>query len=343
MRIETLPITEPSWCEFVSTQENATIFHHPAWANLLAECYGYRPFVLASLDEAGRVDSGIPLMDVRSMLTGHRWISLPFSDYCAPLCSSPSVLESLVEYLCDQQEKKAVPRIEIRSFIPDRPGVYHDDRYVLHTLKLLKDPEAVMKTFDRTRVRQPLKQVAQRGVEIRRATDTSDISTFYGMLVATRRRHGAPVQPRRFFDLFWDRIIGNDLGFLLLAYKDDEPVGGTVFAHYRGTLTAKYNASAPEHWHLRTNNSLTWAAIKWGCEHGFSLFDFGRTEASNRSLRDFKKGWGTIEEPLVYSSISGGAPKPAGGGLDRLVKFIIRNSPPAVCRLVGEAFYKHFA
>ena len=115
MRIETRPITDPSWLEFISGQDSATIFHHPAWAELLAECYGYRPFVLVSVDEAGRVNGGIPLMDVRSRLTGHRWISLPFSDYCTPLCSAPSVLESLIGYLLAQYEQKAVPRVEIRS------------------------------------------------------------------------------------------------------------------------------------------------------------------------------------------------------------------------------------
>jgi len=310
---------------------------------LLAECYGYRPFVLVSLDEAGRVDGGIPLMDVESRLTGRRWISLPFSDYCTPLCARPSVLESLVGYLCDQYEKKAVPRVEIHSLIRGGPLVHNDERYVLHTLKLLKDPEAIWKAFDRTRVRQPLKQVAQRGVEVRRATAKSDIFIFYEMLVQTRRRHGAPVQPRRFFDLFWDRIVANDLGFLLLAYKDEEPVGGTVFAHHRGTLTAKYNASAPKHWHLRANNSLTWSAIKWGCENGYSCFDFGRTELSNQSLRGYKGGWGAVEEPLVYSTIADREPKHSSGRLDAIVKLVIRRSPPAVCRWLGESLYKHYA
>lgn len=343
MRIEIQPITDPSWLDFISTQENANIFHHPAWSGLLAECYGYRPFVLVSLDEGGRVNGGIPLMDVKSRLTGHRWISLPFSDYCTPLCSTPSVLESLIGYLCDQYERKVIPRIEIRSSVSSGPPVYHDNRFVLHTLRLVRDPDAVFKTFDRTRVQKAVRQAAKRGVEIHRGTGKSDIFTFYKMLVDTRRRLGAPVQPRRFFDLLWDRILERDLGFLLLAYKENEPVGGTVYAHHKNTLTAKYGASAPDHWNLRTNNLLQWSAIKWGCEHGYSCFDFGRTEISNQNLRDYKGGWGTVEEPLVYSTIADRAPTHSSGRLDQIVKFVIRNSPPAVCRLVGEVLYKHYA
>ena len=343
MRIEIQPITDPSWFEFISKQENTNIFHHPAWAGLLAECYGYRPFVLLSLDEGGRVNGGIPLMDVHSRLTGHRWISLPFSDYCTPLCSAPAVLESLIGYLRAQYEKKAIPRVEIRSSVSGGPGIHHDNSYVLHTLKLSSDPEAVLKTMDKTRVREPVRQAARRGVEIRRATDKSDIFVFYGMLVDTRRRHGAPVQPRRYFDLLWDRLVEKGLGFVLMAYKENEPVGGTVYVHYKGTLTAKYNASAPQHWKLRANNSLYWSAIKWGCEEGLTCFDFGRTEASNQNLRDFKNGWGTVEEPLVYSTIADREPRHTSGRFDSFAKFIIRHSPPVVCRSVGEALYKHYA
>jgi lipid II:glycine glycyltransferase (peptidoglycan interpeptide bridge formation enzyme) len=233
--------------------------------------------------------------------------------------------------------------VEIRSLISARPGLFHDVFYVLHTLKLMNDPDALFKTFDKTRVREPVRQAARRGVEIRRASSKADMFVFYDMFVETRRRHGSPVQPKRFFDLLWDRILEQGLGFLLMAYKDGEPVGGTVYVHYKGMLTAKYNASAPKHWKLRANNSMHWSAIKWGCEQGLTCFDFGRTEASNQNLRDFKNGWGTVEEPLVYSTIADREPRHASGRFDRFAKFIIRNSPPAVCRWVGESLYKHYA
>ena len=43
-------ILEPSderWIAFTASKPLANIFHHPAWINLMAECYGYRPFVVA--------------------------------------------------------------------------------------------------------------------------------------------------------------------------------------------------------------------------------------------------------------------------------------------------------
>ena len=339
-------ITDPSWLEFIAKQENATIFHHPAWAEMLAECYGYQPFVLISLDEEGKVNGGIPLMDVNSKLTGRRWISLPFSDYCTPLSSTPAVLESLVGYMITQYKQKAIPRVEIHSLITSRSDVYQDNRYVMHTIKLLNDPDSVMKTFDKTRVRESIKKGVKRGVEIRWGTNKSDIFTFYEMLVDTRRRLGSPVQPKRFFDLLWDRIINKGLGFLLLAYSDGKPIGGVVYLHYKGILTGKYGASMPEYWTLRANHLLIWSGIKWGCEQGFTTFDFGRTDSSNQNLCDYKNGWGTVEEPLIYSTIADNKPGPkegTGGRMQQLMAGVVQHSPAWVCRMIGELLYGHFA
>ena len=60
--IEIQPITSSAWVDFVSNRPDSMIFHHPSWNNLLADCYGYRSFVLVSLDEEGHVNGGIPFM-----------------------------------------------------------------------------------------------------------------------------------------------------------------------------------------------------------------------------------------------------------------------------------------
>jgi len=79
--------SDERWVAFVNSIPNANIFHHPAWIGLMAECYGYRPFVVALCDEKGEITAGLPLMEVNSWLTGRRWVSLPFTDHCHPLSS----------------------------------------------------------------------------------------------------------------------------------------------------------------------------------------------------------------------------------------------------------------
>ena len=49
------------WRDFVSGHPEALPFHHPSWARVLSESYGYRSFVLAVTDEEGRISAGMPV------------------------------------------------------------------------------------------------------------------------------------------------------------------------------------------------------------------------------------------------------------------------------------------
>jgi len=84
MRLTTIPLRNEEWLKFISGRTDVDVFHHPAWAEFLAECYGYTPQLLALVNEDGQIQAGLPIMEVRSWLTGRRAISLPFSDFCSP-------------------------------------------------------------------------------------------------------------------------------------------------------------------------------------------------------------------------------------------------------------------
>jgi CelD/BcsL family acetyltransferase involved in cellulose biosynthesis len=90
------PITDPRWLRLVQRSREASIFHHPRWLALLADCYGWelRAPVLAADD--GELTAGLPLARVQSRLTGKRLVALPFSDLCAPL-GDRAALAPLVE------------------------------------------------------------------------------------------------------------------------------------------------------------------------------------------------------------------------------------------------------
>jgi len=285
----------------------------------------------------------MPFMEVDSPLTGHRWVSLPFSDFCTPLCRDPMALNALVEYLVCQNRQRAIPRVEIHAALPGGDRVFHATSFVWSRVKLSASPDATLKACDKTRVREPVRAAARRGVEVHQCTGKSGLYTFYDMLAETHRRLGAPVQPQRFFSLVWDRLIERGLGFLLLAYKDGTPIAGTLYLHYGGMLTAKYNASRLEFWGLRPNHLVYWSGIKWGCENGYRYFDFGRTEIDNQNLRDFKQGWGAEEEPLPYATISDRKPKLSSGRSREIISIVIRRSPRFLCRALGEILYGHYA
>jgi CelD/BcsL family acetyltransferase involved in cellulose biosynthesis len=326
-----LELGDPRWRKFVRGEPEATAFHHPAWAELLEDCYGYRPFVLAATDEGGGLVAGLPVMEVR-----RRWVALPFTDVCPPLGGGADFAVEL-----DTVRREArVAQLEVRAALVG-PGVHTTTSAVVHTLALSPDPDEV---FARFRDKRTFRQAERAGVAVRRGEAARDLTdTFYGLHVRTRRRLGVPVQPRRFFELLWDRLDREGLGFVLVAAFGGEPVAAAVFLAMNQTVTYKFGASDPQFLGLRPNNLLFWSAIRWGCEHGYRRFDFGRSDLANEGLRRFKRGFGASEEPLPYSTLADRAPHAPSGRLERAAGSVIRRSPPWVCRGIGELLYKYAA
>lgn len=339
--METLNIYDHRWVEFVHGCPKASPFHNPVWAALLAECYNYRAFGLALCDGTGRIVGGIPVLDVSRRLTGRRWISLPFTDYCPALVTSEQESD-LTAALIEEASLHRVKELELRTGAPERPGIHARLHAVRHTTALSTDTNAVYGRFQKMHKRN-ITKAERSGVCIAFGQSNSDVRTFYRLHLMTRRRLGVPVQPLRFFDLLSRRLIERDLGFILTAYINNTPAASAVFLHWNGTLVYKYGASDHRLWEYRPNNLLFREAIRWGCERGYHTFDWGRTDLDDDGLRDFKSGWGAIEEPLIYSTIADAPPKVSSGWIKKALGTVIRRSPLSLCRATGELFYGYTA
>lgn len=324
------------------SHKEATIFHHPAWINLVADFYSYHTFVAVMQDDYGNIVAGIPVIETTSWISGHRWISLPFTDHCKVLGVDDTSTLDLIKYFA-QQYQNGVREIEIRSKVSNLASWHKDDNQVLHLLELSADTETVYKNFHQSQVKRNITKAEREGVLVRWAQDKSDFEIFYRLYVDTRHRLGVPPQPKRYFDLLWERIMDPGLGFILLAEKDSLPIAGGVFLYFGNRLIYKYGASDYRHWRYRANHKLFWTAIQWGCANGYSVFDWGKTSLDNTGLREFKQRWGAKETILTYSSLASNTSKKETAYLAKLAKPVIQRSPKWVCRLVGELFYGFFA
>ena len=334
--------TDENWDLFVDSTTGSDIFHHSAWTRLMAECYGYRPFALAIYDEQDNILAGLPMMEVNSVLTGSRWVSLPFSDHCKPLFKDLSYQTVLFDYLSELQIEDSVPRIEVRWAIPDDGQVYRNSEQVLHLLNLSNNPQEVYDSFHNSVRKKSISRAERDGVKVRWAKDKDDLDTFYRLHLLTRSRLGVPIQPKRYFELLWKHIVDAKLGFILLAYLESLPISGAVFLTYKDKLIYKYSASDMKYRQFCANHLLLWTAIRWGCENSYQLFDMGKTYNENTGLRHFKSMWGAVEQPLIYSTISAKPPQQKNGRLQDIMETVIRRSPQWVCRLAGELLYRHY-
>ena len=341
-----LAVDDPRWAEHARGHPDATVFHHPRWAQLLADCYGYEARICAAADGDGRVVAGIPLLFVTSRLTGRRAVGLAYTDFCPPLGTTdrlgdrPSADGSLVAALDDLRRREQWPRVEVRWDLPGE-GVHAGERVLRHTTRLSEDADAVFATFKKTRVKQPIRQAREAGVVVRTSTDWDAVRAYYDLHLRTRRRLGVPAQPLRFFRLVWERLVAGGLGFVGLAYDGSRLVAGGVFLRWNGVTTYKFGASEADAWRLHPNHLLLWDAIQRVCAEGDRLFDWGRTELAHEGLRRFKSGWAD-EQEVTYSVL---ADEPPSGGPRRgeaVLAKVIQRSPVWVSRAIGKALYGHF-
>ncbi len=336
MRTELLdPRTDERWEEFVRRAGQATMFHHPAWLGLLADCYRYDFAASCLMDDGGRVVAGLPWSRIESRLTGRRLVALPFSDACQPLTDGAS--EEELARAVDAHRRETGLGLEVRWEMETLGDTVQ--RYWRHTLALEADADAVAKRA-KSSIRRGISKARKEGLKFERRTDAAALAAFYRLHMRTRRYQGVPTQPKRFIDGLGP-LFERGHGFVALVTDGGEPIAAAVFLQLRGHLIYKYGASDRSALARRPNNLLFAEVIRWACEAGLRELDFGRTDLEQEGLKQFKRGWGADEHALHHTYA--GMETPSGGGsrAQHLLAPVIRHSPPGVGRLLG-TLYRHF-
>ena len=336
MRTELLdPRTDSRWEEFVGRAEGATMFHHPAWLELLATCYRYDFAASCLVDDGGRVLAGLPWARVESRLTGRRLVALPFSDACPPLTDGAPA-DALAQAV-DEHRRTTELGLEVRWKMEALGQTVH--RYWRHTLPLEPDADAVSRRAS-DGIRRGVEKARREGLTFERRTDAAALDAFYRLHLHTRKHQGVPTQGKRFIEGLGP-LFDRGHGFVALVSDGNRPIAAAVFLQLREHLIYKYGASDRSALERRPNNLLFAEVIRWGCEAGLRELDFGRTDLDQEGLKQFKRGWGADELPLHHTYAGMEPPSDGGSRLQQLLAPVIRHSPPSVGRLLG-ASYRHF-
>jgi len=332
--------SDQRWMQFIALQQHATLFHHPVWINLIAESYGHIPFIFVVVNKQGEIEAGVPLMKVKGTFNKKRWVSLPYTDHCAPLYKSPEALDFITASIIDLGQEQKINNIELRWAYPAHPKIGQVSNFVLSRLALLPDEQQMIRRIKSNQYRH-IRAAYQKGVRVEWGTDHEHLWTFYNLHIRTRRRLGVPVQPWSFFKKLGESIIRQGHGFILLAYKERVCLAAAIFLHWNRTLTYKYGASIEEARYFQAMYPILWTAIRWGGERDFSELDLGRSDRDGHGLRTFKRRWGAEEIPLIYSILTQQSSQFVRRKLIPVMRYIIQKSPVWVCRLSGELLYRY--
>jgi CelD/BcsL family acetyltransferase involved in cellulose biosynthesis len=274
------------------------VFHLSAWARILAETYHHEPFYLKIPVEGGEA-ALVPLMEVRSPVTGRRGISLPFADFAAPLWTGPLQAAAASQALLAVAGERKWKHLELRGGSAPAPGVQAFHTYRAHELDLTPGLSRLARQLPAS-TRRSLGKAERSGLSITIGRDPDAMRAFYQLHGRTRRRHGLPPQPFDFFQAIDRHLIKPGLGVIVLALRAGTAVAGAVFLHSGGRAIYKFGASDPDHWALRPNHRVMWSAIEFLVEAGCRSLHFGRTANDDAGLNRFKQSWGGTDETLSY-------------------------------------------
>lgn len=339
MSVDTLSLDNAKWLRFVEENQFSGPFHHPAWNATLRSAYGMKGFVAAVFDDE-HIVAGIPLLIARSLSRGTRLISLPFTDSLLPLSTKAGAMEELYEWVSSRVKSAEYSSVQVRHTVPDGIPHYKDSSQVLHLLRLHGDEDSLLRTFDKRPTRQNISIGEKSGFTLEMGSSEKLLKIFYDLHLMTRVRHGVPIQPKKYFQMLYQNMLATNLGFIAVAFKEGVPAASALFLRYHRTLIYKYGASDERFRKLCPNHFLLWNVIRWASKESIESMDWGKSEKVHEGLRTFKRGWGTVESELVYSTFSPKEPKPQSYALFNAMNIVIRHSPKIVCRAAGKLLYR---
>ncbi|NIR48090.1 GNAT family N-acetyltransferase [candidate division KSB1 bacterium] len=335
------PLAISNWNEHILSTPRPSIFHTQNWLRVLKESYGYRPYYLAYF-EKGRLVVLMPIMEIRSWITGTRGVSLPFSDYCEPIIAEKACFPELFDNVVGMARQCKWKFIEIRGGDEWLRSAVPWSWYYRHILSLKGDESEIFGRL-RSNYRAKIRKALRNDVKTEILQTPEAMTEYYRLHCLTRKGHGLPPQPILFFKKIYEHIVSQNLGFVLLASHREKYLSGAVFFRFGKRAIYKFGAADMRYQHLNPNYLVFWNAIQWLYRNGCNELCFGKSAPGNQGLIQFKDGWGTEKYRINYfryelktASFAQNANQSMEAGYH-----IFRKMPVSLLKMAGTLLYPH--
>jgi CelD/BcsL family acetyltransferase involved in cellulose biosynthesis len=339
------------WDYFVQKHPCGWLCHLTDWYQILEKSFSQIKAHILVVNKGDDIVAGLPLYEVTSLYNGRRLVSIPLATLSDPLAVSDEQLQKLLQNAVRLGRDYGSTYLEVRTreTVPLMKGLGikpFNSSFVNHFLYLKNRPEDLLRTFDRSCVRQRIARAEKSGISVRIMESDQDVTDFYRLYVITRRRIGLPPIPMAFVRSMAEVLCTKGKAKMYLAIHQGIPIAGLFVLKYKNRVSAEILGTDDRFMKVSPNHYLFWQAIKEACQEGYEIFDFGRTDRANSSLMDFKARWGTqvIEMPIYH------LPERNMGRSDlrferyylEFAKRAIRHMPVSICVKFGAIVYRHF-
>ena len=292
------------WDAYVAACPEATFFHKAGWKTVIEKSFGQRTHFLYA-EAQGRIRGLLPLAHYKSRMFGNGLIS----NGCC-MGGGPVADDGLVHAALDRQALTLMKRLGASFLEYRRPARRHadwafrDDLYATFENTIEPDEAENLKQIPRKQ-RAVLRKAFNLGLT---AEIDTDIDRFYPLYATTVHRLGTPVFSKTYFRALLAEF-GADCDILTVS-QEGRPLSSVLSFYFRDRVMPYYAGAGPGARQAGANDFMYWRLMRRAVEHGYGVFDFGRSKIGSGPY-DFKKNWGFEPTPVVHEfRIADGAPLP---------------------------------
>lgn len=292
------------WDTFVMVSEGTSLFHLTGWKDAVEKAFGHKShYMMAMHDE--KICGILPLFEIKSRLFGHALVSVPFGVYGGIYATDKESYDMLRDIAETLSKQIGVDYLELRYQVKpfsNLSGIKEltdsnwlsKDLYVTFQRQIF---DTVDKNFDAIprKQRRMIRQGMKNGLSSK-VGGIEDLETFYDIYARNVRDLGSPVYPVTFFKALLENLKDS---FILSVWKNEKMVAGVLTFVFKDIVMPYYGGGLRECFHYAANDFMYWELMRYGCEKGYRVFDFGRSKKDTGPYH-FKRHWGFEPEELNY-------------------------------------------
>lgn len=289
MNVIILDEEEQKWQAFLEKTPHL-VFHTPQYKRFFDAAFRSKILYLAA-EEKNEIRALFPVVWIKHPLFSTKLVSTAFLEYGGP-CGEAAHVSEIISFL-EKEYSTSCKYLEVRQGAEGYEHVLGKkmqrsreyNRFVLE----LSGVEDIWKSLQREK-RRAVRKAQKTGVVVREAA-SAELSSIYDLYSRNMRAFGSPPFPRSYFASFFEHLVPKQMGKVFGAYVKGQLASFLLGFLYQERIHIVISVSHPEYLTYRTNDATHWHFIKYGIDHGFEFFDFGRVRQDSGQF-EYKRKWG---------------------------------------------------
>lgn len=287
------------WDEFVEANKSSTMEHLSGWKDVIERSYGLKSYYL-QIVEKDELLGILPLVSINSRIFGRQLVSMPFLD-CGGICvkdggDTKDIVDRFINGVLALSKELRADLVDLRHLYDLNLGWKTSLQRVNMVMELKSDEDSMWKALTserRNRIRKSKKNELETSFY-----GLDAIDEFYNILAVNMRDLGSPVHSKEFFINIM-KVFENRTK-IIVVNQGSKPIGAAICFFFKDTISVPWVSSLRDSFRLYPNNILYWEVIRYGCNHGYKHFDFGRSSIGSGTF-EFKKQWGAKPVQLYWN------------------------------------------